>query len=157
MRRVYTPNSKTSTPIRQPEPVKRLLREHGIRPKANVSSGHHGLPTQAAGAPNRLAQDFSVTVPNRTWLADITYVRTREGWLYLACVLDLFNREIVAGNAERMTRDLVMDALTMAWFRKRPAPGSSITQIGQSVLQPRFPGLLSEYGCWPRSAAGQLL
>ena len=105
--------------------IKRLMREHGIRARGKrkfkaTTDSQHKLPV----APNRLAQDFSVAAPNRTWLADITYLRTREGWLYLACVLDLFNREIVGwAMKERMTRDLVMDALTMAWFRKRPAPG----------------------------------
>ena len=91
--------------------VKRLMREHGIRAKGKrkfkaTTDSQHKLPV----APNRLEQDFRVAAPNRTWLA----LRTREGWLYLACVLDLFNREIVGwAMKERMTRDLVMDALTM--------------------------------------------
>src|SRR5438477_52829 len=76
--------------------VKRLMREHGIRAKGKrkfkaTTDSQHKLPV----APNRLAQDFSAAAPHRVWLADITYLRTREGWLYLACVLDLFNREIV--------------------------------------------------------------
>ena len=101
--------------------VKRLMREHGIRAKGKrkfkaTTDSQHKLPV----APNRLAQDFSAAAPHRVWLADITFVRTREGWLYLACVLDLFNREIVGwAMKERMTRDLVMDALTMAWFRPK--------------------------------------
>jgi len=56
--------------------------------------------------------------------ADMTYVWTDEGWLYLAVVLDLFNREIVGWSIKpRMTADIAVDALTMAWFRRKPAPG----------------------------------
>jgi putative transposase len=82
------------------------------------------------------------------WLADLTYVRTREGWLYLACVLDLFNREIVGwAMKERMTRDLVMDALTMAWFRKRPAPGLiHHSDRGSQYCSHDFQRLLDQYG-----------
>jgi transposase InsO family protein len=129
--------------------VKRLLREHGIRAKGKrkfkaTTDSQHKLPV----APNRLAQDFSVAAPNRVWLADITYCRTREGWLYLACVLDLFNREIVGwAMKERMTRDLVMDALTMAWFRKRPAPGLiHHSDRGSQYCSGDFQTLLTQYG-----------
>ena len=62
--------------------------------------------------------------PNLVWTSDITYLRTDEGWLYLAIVLDLFNREMVGWSLKpRMTADIVTDALTMAWFRKKPAAG----------------------------------
>ena len=58
------------------------------------------------------------------WLADITYVWTREGWLYLACVLDAYSRKIVGWSmSERMTKDLVLDALRMALGRRRPDRG----------------------------------
>jgi len=129
--------------------VKRLMREHGIRAKGKrkfkaTTDSQHKLPV----APNRLAQDFCVAAPNRVWLADITYLRTREGWLYLACVLDLFNREIVGwAMKERMTRDLVMDALTMAWFRKRPAPGLiHHSDRGSQYCSGDFQTLLTRYG-----------
>jgi hypothetical protein len=58
------------------------------------------------------------------WTADLTYIWTAAGWLYLAIVLDLFNREVVGWSIKpRMTADIVVDALTMAWFRRKPAPG----------------------------------
>ena len=58
------------------------------------------------------------------WTGDITYIATREGWLYLAVVIDLFSRQVVGwAMGRRMTRHLVIDALTMAWFRRRPAEG----------------------------------
>jgi len=129
--------------------VKRLMREHGIRAKGKrkfkaTTDSQHKLPV----APNRLAQDFSAAAPYRVWLADITFVRTREGWLYLACVLDLVNREIVGwAMKERMTRDLVMDALTMAWFRKRPAAGLiHHSDRGSQYCSHDFQVLLSQYG-----------
>jgi putative transposase len=57
--------------------------------------------------------------------SDITYIWTDEGWLYLAIVLDLFNREVVGWSIKpRMTADIVTDALMMAWFRRRPEPGA---------------------------------
>ena len=58
------------------------------------------------------------------WTGDITYIATQEGWLYLAVVIDLFSRQVVGwAMGERMTRHLVIDALTMAWFRRQPAKG----------------------------------
>ena len=75
-------------------------------------------------APNLLDRNFELAAPNQVWTADITYLWTDEGWLYLAVVLDLFNREAIGWSLKpRMTTDLVCDALTMAWFRRRPAPG----------------------------------
>ena len=61
---------------------------------------------------------------NRVWTGDITYIRTDEGWLYLAVVIDLFSRHVVGfAMHERMTRQLVIDALRMAWFRRHPDSG----------------------------------
>lgn len=69
----------------------------------------------AVPAPNLLEQDFTATKPNQRWVADFTYVATKEGWLYVATVLDLFSRKIVGlSMKERMTEDLVIDALTQA-------------------------------------------
>ena len=62
--------------------------------------------------------------PNKVWVGDITYVWTAEGWLYLASVIDLFSRQVVGfAMGERMGARLVVDALRMAWFRRRPASG----------------------------------
>ncbi len=63
-------------------------------------------------------------VPNSVWTGDIPYIWTEESWLYLAVVIDLFNRQVIGfAMSNRMTRALVMDALRMAWFRRRPALG----------------------------------
>lgn len=105
--------------------VAKRLRMLGLRAKAArkfkaTTQSKHGLPT----APNRLEQDFTAAAPNRVWLADITYVGTDEGWLYLAVVLDVYSRAVVGwAMAERITRDLVIAALTMAVWRRLPRRG----------------------------------
>ena len=105
--------------------VERLMREHGIRARHKrrflaTTDSKHSMPV----APNLLARNFTPAAPNRVWTGDITYIHTGEGWLYLAIVLDLFNREIVGWSIKsRMTADIVTDALTMAWFRRKPQEG----------------------------------
>jgi putative transposase len=72
-------------------------------------------------APNRLEQQFDVDRPNAVWVTDITFIRTYEGWLYLAVVLDLFSRQVVGWSmSSRMQADLVLQALLMAVWRRRP-------------------------------------
>jgi transposase InsO family protein len=105
--------------------VERLMKENGLRARHKrrykvTTDSKHGLPV----AENILARNFAPTAPNQVWTSDITYLWTDEGWLYLAIVLDLFNREVVGWSLKpRMTADLVTDALTMAWFRRKPVAG----------------------------------
>ena len=105
--------------------VAKLMREHGIRAKAprrfvRTTDSNHRLPV----ADNLLARDFDPPGPNVSWSADITYVPTREGWLYLAVVEDLFSRRIVGWSmADGMESRLVVDALEMAVARRRPGAG----------------------------------
>jgi putative transposase len=103
--------------------IARLMRTdglHGIpqrRFRRTTTSGHQ-LPV----APNRLKQDFTATAPNQRWVADITYVRTGEGWLYLAVILDLYSRKVVGwSTSARLQRDLVLEALKMAIGRRLPS------------------------------------
>jgi putative transposase len=102
--------------------VAKIMREHGIRAKGarrrvRTTDSNHRLPV----AENHLARDFNPDEPNRAWSADITYVPTREGWLYLAVVEDLFSRMIVGWSmADHMESRLVVDALGMAIARRRP-------------------------------------
>ena len=87
--------------------------------KATTDSKHN-LPV----APNLLNRQFEVKEPDQVYVSDITYIWTSEGWLYLAVILDLFSRQIVGWSLNnRMTRKLIMDALRMAIWRRRPAPG----------------------------------
>ncbi len=105
--------------------VARLMREHGIRSvhrkKFRVTTdSDHKMPV----APNLLDQCFETESANQKWVADITYVWTFEGWLYLAAVLDLYSRRIVGWCMRpRMSRELVLEALEMALGRRRPEPG----------------------------------
>lgn len=75
-------------------------------------------------ASNLLDRNFKIAAPDRVWVSDITYVWTSEGWLYLAVVLDLFHRKIVGWSmSKRINKQLVMDALQMGIWRRRPDPG----------------------------------
>jgi putative transposase len=129
--------------------VERLMREHGLRGrhkrrfKATTDSRHH-LPV----AENRLARDFTPSAPNQVWTSDITYLWTEEGWLYLAIVLDLFNREVVGWSLKpRLSADLVTDALTMAWFRRQPPPRLlHHSDRGSQYASHAFQEKLTQYG-----------
>lgn len=105
--------------------IKRIRRELGLRCRQKrkfrvTTDSRHNLPI----APNLLDRQFAVSAPNRVWVTDITYVATDEGWLYLAGIKDLFNGELV-GYAldERMTQNLVMQALFRAVAARRPEKG----------------------------------
>ena len=106
--------------------VARLMRRHGIRALAGrrfrpcTTDSRHPLPI----APNLLNQEFVASAPNRVWLADITYIATGEGWLYLAAVLDLATRKIVGWSMrDHMRAELPLSALMMGAQRQRPAEG----------------------------------
>jgi putative transposase len=105
--------------------VARLMRRAGLRGLAalprrvRTTDSRHAYPI----APNRLGRNFVASRPNAVWLADLTYVPTGEGWLFLAAVIDLFTRKVV-GWAMRPTlhAEIAIDALRMAIARQRPAP-----------------------------------
>jgi len=105
--------------------VAKLMSAHGIRARvprrlARTTDSNHRLPV----APNVLARDFDPEGPNEAWCADITYIPTHEGWLYLAVVEDLFSRMVVGWSmAASMESRLVVDALEMALARRRPGAG----------------------------------
>jgi len=129
--------------------VERLMRENGIRARHKrrykaTTDSKHSLPV----APNVLEREFAPPAPNRVWAADLTYVWTDQGWLYLAVVLDLFNREVVGWSIKpRMTADIVVDALAMAWFRRRPAPGLiHHSDRGSQYASAVFRDKLAEFG-----------
>ena len=105
--------------------VRRLMKKHGIAARHKrkfraTTDSRHKLPV----APNRLEQNFVAARPDQVWLTDVTYLWTDEGWLYLACVLDLYSRYIVGwAMSERNDRNLVIAALGMAYFQRRPPRG----------------------------------
>ena len=105
--------------------VARLRRAHGIEARRRRRFRlAYKARTSAPAAPNLVDRQFHAPAPNRIWAGDITFIPTRQGWLYLAVVLDLYSRRIV-GWAMRARPDsqLVLDALTMALTHRRPAPG----------------------------------
>ena len=101
------------------------MRQHGIaaekkRKFIRTTDSNHSLPV----APNRLDQCFQADKPDSVWTADITYIWTGQGWLYLAVVIDLFSRRIVGWSmAPSLERTLVVDALQMAIAARNPAEG----------------------------------
>lgn len=129
--------------------VARLMREDGLRGKMKrrfkaTTDSKHGF----AVAPNLLNRNFCPEEPNQVYAGDITYVWTGEGWLYLAVVIDLFSRSVVGwAMNKRMTRQLVMNALTMAVQRRRP-PGGVIfhSDRGCQYASADFQSLLARYG-----------
>jgi transposase InsO family protein len=106
--------------------VARLMREMGLsarrgrRRAPRTTDSRHALPV----APNLLDRHFAAERPDAVWLADISYLPTDEGWLYLAVVEDLATREVVGWSmADHLRADLCTDALVMALQRRRPEPG----------------------------------
>jgi transposase InsO family protein len=105
--------------------VARLMREAGLRAKSRrkykpTTDSNHSLPV----APNLIARDFHTERPDVAWVSDITYLWTRQGWLYLAVILDLYSRKVVGWRlSDRMTASLVCEALDDAARQRRPARG----------------------------------
>ena len=103
----------------------RLMRENGLKARQKrrfrrTTDSHHAWPV----APNLLDQDFAATRPDEKWGTDISYIWTREGWLYLAVVIDLFARRVIGwATGDRLHRDLALAALRKALVMRRPAPG----------------------------------
>lgn len=127
--------------------VARIMRVNGWRAKAArkfkaTTNSNHKLPV----APNLLQQNFSASRPNEKWVSDITYIWTGEGWLYLAVVMDLYSRMVVGWSmSERMTSQLVMDALQMAiWRRKKPQGVIIHSDRGSQYCSHDYQKLLAE-------------
>src|ERR671911_2609013 len=105
--------------------IARLMRGMGLSARRKrrfrrTTDSAHAFPV----APNLLGRDFTASAPDRVWLADLTYIWTAEGWLYLAVVLDLFSRRVVGwAMADHLGHELALAALDMAIARERPEPG----------------------------------
>ncbi len=129
--------------------VARRMKTMGLRgiqaKKFKVTTdSNHNKPV----APDLLEQDFTAVQPNQKWVSDITYVWTDEGWLYLAVVMDLYSRAIVGWAMDkRMTQQLVIDALTMALFRRRFPKGAIIhSDRGSQYCAAAYQRLIKEKG-----------
>jgi transposase InsO family protein len=130
--------------------VARLMRDHGIVAKSarkfrvTTTDSHHDLPV----AENLLDRQFNPAEANEVWLADITYIPTREGWLYLAAVEDLYSRRVVGWSmAEHMESRLVVDALEMAVQRRLPDEGLlAHSDRGSQYASEHYQLLLARHG-----------
>ncbi len=101
--------------------VARIMKEHGIRAIRGYKMPRKVVDIASAIAPNLLQRQFSVDQPDFAWVTDITYIWTWEGWLYLAVVMDLHSRMIIGWSMQpTLARDIVLDALLMAVWRRKP-------------------------------------
>jgi putative transposase len=130
--------------------VAHLMRQYrlvGDRPHRRLHTTQRNPAARAA--PNRLNQEFGSPSPNRKWVADLTYIATAEGWLYLAAVLDLYSRQIVGwAMAARADSSLVQDALQMALVRRRPPEGVlHHSDQGSQYTSELYRHCLATYGC----------
>src|SRR3954468_10476408 len=130
-------------------PVARLMREHGIAAKTKrkfrcTTDSNHDRPV----AEDVVDRQFEPEAPNRVWTADITYIPTREGWLYLAAVEDLYSRQVVGWSmGDRIDSRLVVDALEMAVSRRLPAEGLvAHSDRGSQYASEHYRRLLSGHG-----------
>lgn len=102
--------------------VARLMKLEGLRSQRGYHKRYRYQSGQASViADNHLQRQFEVTMPNQSWVTDITYIKTHEGWLFLAVVLDLFSRQIVGWSmSHKINADLVLNSLIMAIWRRKP-------------------------------------
>lgn len=101
--------------------VARIMKEHHIKALRGYKAPRiiHGRPSIVA--PNTLDREFTVDQPDTVWVTDITYIRTWQGWLYLAVVVDLYSRRVVGWSMKpTLAREIVLDALMMAIWRRKP-------------------------------------
>jgi putative transposase len=129
--------------------VARIMRNNSLVAKSRrkfkaTTNSKHNYPVH----PNILEQNFICDKPNEVWTTDITYIWTTEGWLYLAVVLDLYSRKIVGWSMDkRMTRELVIDALTMAYWKRKPESGLILhSDRGSQYASNDYQKLLNSYG-----------
>lgn len=104
-----------------PNRVHRLMRLAGLKAQVGYRKPRHKSGEAHVVVPNRLQRQFEPKEPDQVWVTDITYIRTYEGWLYLAVVVDLFSRRVIGWSMQsRITKELVLDALLMAVWRRNP-------------------------------------
>jgi putative transposase len=151
--------------------VQKLMQLHGIRAKGKrrfkvTTDSNHDLPI----APNLLNREFTVAEPDKVWAGDITYIATDEGWLFLAVVIDLFSRQVIGWSLRSdMTRDIVIDALRMAWFKRHPSKRAGLifhSDRGSQYASKDYRDALAEYGitasmsrrgdCWDNACSETL-
>ena len=125
-----------------------------------TTNSKHKLPVHE----NALGRDFTALKPNWRWVSDITYIPTREGWLYLAVIMDLFSRKIIGWSMDaRLKEALTLDALKMALFRRKVTSGLLLhSDRGSQYVAASYQALLTENdiicsmsrkgNCWDNAA-----
>jgi len=128
--------------------VARLMRKNGLIPKAVRRFRVTTDSRKTIASPNLLKQNFEVSKPNESWTSDITFIPTREGWLYLCAILDLYSRAVVGWSmSKRMKGDLVTDALKMAILRRNPAKSVLVhSDQGSQYTSDSYQRTLKEHG-----------
>lgn len=137
--------------------VMKLMQEEGLVCRQRRAYKVTTKPRPCAEvAPNLLNQNFNPPGPNQVWVSDITYLKTGEGWLYLAAIMDLYSRRIVGWHADkRMTSSLVCRALMKAYNLRNPPRGLVVhTDRGSQYTGGRFQSMLKCYGL--RSSMGDV-
>lgn len=129
--------------------IKRLMNNNNLKAKAAkrfkvTTDSQHSKPV----VQNVLSQNFKPQAPNKAWCADITYIPTQEGWLYLATVIDLYSRMIIGWSMSKSLKTrLVEDALTMALWRRKPSEGTiHHSDRGSQYCSESFQRLLVKHG-----------
>lgn len=144
--------------------VARIMRANHLRARYGYRNPRYVRGTTSPLTPNTLQRGFTVHRPNHAWVTDITYVRTWEGWLYLAVVMDLYSRRVVGWSPKpTIARDLVLDALLMAVRRRKPTHtlihSDQGSQFGSEAWR-RFchahhlePSMSRRGNCWDNAVA----
>jgi putative transposase len=149
-RRMARELSSQGTPVGRYR-ARTLMRQAGVWSHPKRRHRYRPAGPAATIAPNRLARQFRPAAPNRVWAGDVTYLRTRRGWLYLAIVVDLYARRIV-GAAFSATADttLVVRALEQAWRERQPGPGLLFhSDQGSTYASAVFVATLQRHGIEP--------
>lgn len=145
--------------------VARLMREQKIKALRGYKAPRHIVGRPSIVAPNRLERQFTVDAPDKAWVTDITYLRTWQGWLYLAVVIDLHSRKVVGWSMQpSLAREIVLNALLMALVRRSPTQSVIVhsdqgSQYGSDEWQ-RFcqahrlvPSMSRRGNCWDNAVA----
>jgi putative transposase len=145
--------------------VEKIMRANKIKAVRGYKSPRRVTGRPSIIAPNRLNRQFTVDAPDRAWVTDITYLRTWQGWLYLAVVIDLHSRKVIGWSMKStLARELALDALLMALWRRKPTQSVIVhsdqgSQYGSDEWR-RFchshqlqPSMSRRGNCWDNAVA----
>jgi transposase InsO family protein len=142
-----------------------LMRKHGLVGRCPRRFRRTTIPDPTSNVPDLVQRQFRPSAPNQVWVADISYIRTWEGWLYLAVVLDAYSRKVVGwALADRMRTELATAALQMALTSRRPPPGLVChSDRGSQYTSSTYRDILNQRGarqsvgrpgvCWDNAVA----